>query len=62
MLLYLFEIEADNNGNYSDEPLSHNCDDPDSYCYLTHNYTEDQDETVYMIFINFQLENGSPTR
>lgn len=47
----LFEINADKNGNYPDEPLSGNCkDDPWSHCYLNHIYTTDQNETYDMLY------------
>lgn len=47
----LFEVAADKNGSYPDEPLSGNCkDDPWSHCYLNHIYTADQNETYDMVY------------
>lgn len=46
----LFEVNADSNGNYPDEPLSGDCDDPLSHCYLKHIYTTDQNETYDMAY------------
>lgn len=47
---YLFEVEADEEGNYPDEPLSGECDDPDSACYTSHIYTQNLDETFDMAY------------
>lgn len=65
----LFEINADKNGNYLDEPLSGNCkDDPLSHCYLKHIYTADQNETYDMayqwheVLEKFKQDNGGETR
>lgn len=46
---YLFEVNM-TDGKYPDEPLSGNCADANDYCHLTHNYTQDQDETYLEIF------------
>lgn len=65
---YLFEIEMDADGNYADEPLSNNCDDPDSHCYLSHIYTQDMDETFDMayqwrkVLDDWKKDNGGETR
>ncbi|KAG4066648.1 hypothetical protein HA402_007284 [Bradysia odoriphaga] len=47
---FLFEVEADADGNYPDEPLSGECDDPDSTCYLSHIYTQNIDDTFDMAY------------
>lgn len=64
----LFEIKADKNGNYPDEPLSGECkDDPLSHCYLKHIYTADQNETYDMAYQwrevvdKFTKEHGGDT-
>ncbi len=65
---YLFEVEADSNGDYPDEPLSGECDDPDSQCYLSHIYTQNIDETFDMayqwraVLDKFTVENGTETK
>lgn len=47
----LFEIRADANGDYPNEPLSGDCkDDPLSHCHLKHIYTTDQNETYDMLY------------
>lgn len=47
---YMYEVEPFANGTLRDEPLSGLCNDPDSFCYLNHIYTEDLDETYEMIY------------
>lgn len=47
---FLFEVLPDAQGNYPDEPLSGNCDDPNSHCYTRHIYTQDLNETFDMAF------------
>lgn len=65
---YLFEVEADADGNYPDEPLSGECDDPDSQCYLKHIYTQNIDDTFDMayewreVLDKFTVENGTETK
>ncbi|CAH2104236.1 unnamed protein product [Euphydryas editha] len=48
----LFEVDKSLfGGKYPDEPLSGRTDvDPESYEYLDHIYTKDQDETYYMVY------------
>lgn len=65
----LFEVKADKNGNYPDEPLSGNCkDDPLSHCHLKHIYTADQNETYDMayqwreVLDTFKKDHGGDTR
>ncbi|CAK1602756.1 unnamed protein product [Parnassius mnemosyne] len=49
---HLFEVDkAKFDGMYPDEPLSGNkIEDPESYDYLDHIYTKDQDETYDMVY------------
>ncbi|XP_055705141.1 maltase A1-like [Phlebotomus papatasi] len=46
---HLYEI-APKNGQYPDEPKSGNSDDPDNSAYLDHIYTQNQPETVQMVY------------
>ncbi|XP_052891565.1 maltase A1-like [Anopheles moucheti] len=46
----LFEVAPDADGNYPDEPLSGNTDDPNDPGYLVHIYTQDQNETLDMVY------------
>lgn len=65
---YLYEVEADINGDYPDEPISGECDDPDSSCYLSHIYTQNIDETFDMayqwreVLDKFTAENSTETK
>lgn len=47
---HIFEVEKDANGNYPDEPLSGNTNDPNDWNYLNHIYTKDMPETIEMIY------------
>lgn len=47
---YLFEIEADEEGNYMNEPESGECTDYNSPCFLSHIYTQNIEETFDMAF------------
>lgn len=47
---YLYEIEADEEGNYPDEPQSGTCTDWNSTCFLDHIYTQNRDETFDMAY------------
>ena len=64
----LYEIEADKNGNYPDEPKSGFCADPLSHCYLKHIYTADRNETYDMayqwheVLETYKKINGGQTR
>lgn len=64
----LFEIAPDENGDLPDEPLSYYCDDPEAHCYLEHIYTQDQNETLDMVYQwhevmeEFRKENGGERR
>ncbi|CAD7089382.1 unnamed protein product [Hermetia illucens] len=65
---FLFEVTPDKNGNYPNEPLSGESNDPDDYNYVKHIYTLDQPETTDMVYQwrqvvdEFQRENGGDTR
>lgn len=65
---YLFEIEADEEGNYSDEPESGTCTDYNSPCFLSHIYTQNLEETFDMAFQwravvdEYKAEYGGETR
>lgn len=68
-VLALFETEVNKtSGRYDDEPLSGDCDDPQSHCYLKHIYTAHLDETYDMIYQwravtdEYQARHGGETR
>uniref|UniRef100_A0A182JYV0 alpha-glucosidase n=1 Tax=Anopheles christyi TaxID=43041 RepID=A0A182JYV0_9DIPT len=46
----LFEVASDADGQFPDEPLSGNTDDPDDPGYLVHIYTQDRNETLDMVY------------
>ncbi|XP_068145406.1 maltase A1 [Drosophila tropicalis] len=50
---YLFEVDLDRYNQYPDEPLTNDaeaCPDPDDHCYTQHIYTQDQPETLDMVY------------
>ncbi|KAL7738178.1 hypothetical protein ACLKA6_006517 [Drosophila palustris] len=47
---WCFEVLPDAEGRYPDEPRSGYTDDPDDSSYLKHIYTQDQPETVDMVY------------
>lgn len=65
---HLFEIERDADGNFPDEPLSGNTNDPNDWGYLNHIYTTNQAETLDMVYEwralldEYQHEHGGDTR
>ncbi|XP_011184381.2 maltase A1 [Zeugodacus cucurbitae] len=68
---YLFEKDLDRYNNYPDEPLIDDvstCPDPDDSCHLKHIYTQDQPETLDMVYQwraladEFKKEHGGDTR
>ncbi|XP_033252310.1 maltase A3-like [Drosophila miranda] len=67
-IYHAFEIEADENGNYPDEPRNDWTDDPDEYGYTHKIYTVDQPETPHLVFEwreileQFQADNGGDER
>jgi alpha-glucosidase len=64
----LFEVDKDASGNYPDEPKSNNTGDPDDPAYLTHIYTQDQPETIDMVYQwravmdEYQQQHGGDAR
>lgn len=64
----LFEMEADGNGNYPDEPRSYISNDTANWDYLKHIYTTDQPETIDMVYQwralmdEYQVQNGTTTK
>jgi alpha-glucosidase len=64
----MFEIPADEEGNYPDEPLSGNSLDPESHAYLNHIYTIDRPENYDMVYQwrelldEYKLQHGGDTR
>lgn len=46
----MFEVPADENGTFPDEPLSGTTDDKDDFAYLEHIYTIDRLENVNMVY------------
>lgn len=67
-IYHAFEIEADENGNYPDEPRNDWTDDPDEYGYTHKIYTVDQPETPHLVYEwreileKFQQDNGGDER
>ncbi|XP_037955939.1 maltase A3-like [Teleopsis dalmanni] len=47
---HAYEIEADADGNWPDEPRNELVTDPEDYTYLDHIYTVNQPETVELIY------------
>ncbi|KAL7738175.1 hypothetical protein ACLKA6_006514 [Drosophila palustris] len=47
---HVFEIAADNNGNWPDEPRNEYVSDPLDYAYLNHIYTTNQPETIDLVY------------
>ncbi|XP_014099583.2 maltase A1 [Bactrocera oleae] len=50
---FMFENGPDANGNFPDEPVIDNvsvCPDPDDECHLKHIYTQDQPESIEMVY------------
>lgn len=64
----LFEVDKDAKGNYPDEPRNSWNNDPNDPSYLQHIYTQDQPETIDMVYQwrsvmdDFQREFGGSTR
>ncbi|XP_058118260.1 maltase A1-like [Anopheles coustani] len=64
----LFEVAKDVNGQYPDEPLSGNTNDPEDPGYLVHIFTQDRNETLDMVYQwravtdQFQQEHGGRER
>ncbi|KAH8277803.1 hypothetical protein KR018_007654 [Drosophila ironensis] len=47
---HVFEVPADADGNWPDEPRNEDVDDPEDYTYLQHIYTTDQPETLELVY------------
>ncbi|XP_050092930.1 maltase A3-like [Anopheles aquasalis] len=64
----LFEVAMDADGQYPDEPLSGNTNDPDDPGYTIHIYTQDRNETLDMVYQwravmdQFQQQHGGKER
>ncbi|XP_055847987.1 maltase A1-like [Episyrphus balteatus] len=64
----LFEALPNNTGHYPDEPISGNTDDKDNSEYLNHIYTQNQPETLDMVYQwrtvmdDYQRIHGGETR
>jgi len=65
---WCFEVKPDANGRYPDEPKSGFTEDPDDSSYLLHIYTQDQPETLELVyqwrqlFDDYQRIHGGETR
>lgn len=65
---HVFEIAADGNGNFPNEPRNNWVTDPDDYGYLDHIYTTNQPETIDLVYEwrkvldGFRAENGGEER
>ncbi|KAH8401375.1 hypothetical protein KR009_004964 [Drosophila setifemur] len=47
---HVFEVPADSDGNWPDEPRNEDVHDPEDYTYLNHVYTTDQPETLELVY------------
>ncbi|EDW31625.1 GL10860 [Drosophila persimilis] len=47
---HVYEVPADADGNWPDEPRNENSNDPEDYGYLQHIYTTDQPETIELVY------------
>ncbi|KAH8233711.1 hypothetical protein KR026_011576 [Drosophila bipectinata] len=47
---HVFEVSADADGNWPDEPRNEAVNDPEDYTYLQHIYTTDQPETIELVY------------
>ncbi|EDV35662.1 maltase A3 [Drosophila ananassae] len=47
---HVFEVSADADGNWPDEPRNEGVDDPEDYSYLQHIYTTNQPETIELVY------------
>ncbi|XP_011184391.1 maltase A3 [Zeugodacus cucurbitae] len=67
-IYHAFEIEADENGDYPDEPVSGWSEDPQDYGYVRHIYTVDQWETPHLVYEwrqilkDYQAKHGGDER
>uniref|UniRef100_A0A1Q3FRM2 alpha-glucosidase n=1 Tax=Culex tarsalis TaxID=7177 RepID=A0A1Q3FRM2_CULTA len=64
----MFEVPADENGDFPDEPLSGTTEDKEDFAYLNHIHTIDRPENVEMVYEwrklleDYQKEHGGETR
>lgn len=64
----MFEVPADENGDFPDEPLSGTTEDSEDFDYLKHIYTIDWPDNVEMVYEwrqlldDYQKEHGGDTR
>ncbi|KAL1395363.1 hypothetical protein pipiens_011315 [Culex pipiens pipiens] len=64
----MFEVPADANGDFPDEPLSGTTEDQEDFAYLNHIHTIDRPENVEMVYEwrqlleDYQKEHGGDTR
>ncbi|EDS26387.1 alpha-amylase [Culex quinquefasciatus] len=64
----MFEVPADENGDFPDEPLSGTTEDQEDFDYLKHIHTIDRPENVEMVYEwrqlleDYQKEHGGDTR
>lgn len=67
IIVCLFE-KIYSNGTFPDEPIDNKMCGKDDYCHVTHEYTQDQEETFDMAYQwrelldNFKKEQGSETK
>ncbi|EDW74213.1 maltase A3 [Drosophila willistoni] len=47
---HVFEVAADEDGNWPDEPRNEGVDDPEDYEYFQHIYTTNQPETIDLVY------------
>lgn len=64
----MFEVPADENGDFPDEPLSGTTEDQEDFAYLNHIHTIDRPENVEMVYEwrqlleDYRKEHGGDTR
>ncbi|XP_061391892.1 maltase A1-like [Musca vetustissima] len=70
-LPFMFEKGPDENGNFPDEPVIDDvsiCPDPEDWCHLNHTYTQNQPESIEMVYQwrelteEYKKEHGGGTR
>lgn len=70
-LPFMFEIAPDADGNLPDEPIINDisvCPDPEDWCHLNHTYTQNQPESIEMVYqfreltTQYKKDHGGETR
>ncbi|KAI8118981.1 putative maltase H [Lucilia cuprina] len=70
-LPFMFEKGPDENGNFLDEPVIDDvsaCPDPEDWCHLNHTYTQNQPESIEMVYqwreltTQYKKDHGGETR